>query len=452
MLLLGAVIFVLLAVSVMAVPDIEVEVVSQNPVVIAEFNSPARYELKIQNNGNRETFEIYTLVGVEIRPVERFELPQGETILEIEAYPGQQLRKNRKGAFTFEYEIKGVQSGIYRDRLTMKLVPLGDALEISAESFSPEDSEVTVHVTNLENVSLGDLDVEFDSEFFSSSESFSLGPLEEKEITLSIDEDLSGVSAGPYIVSATLMAGDSEVEKETYVDFLEKEGLLLTEDKSGLIVRKEILSKENVGNTRAVAEIQTQRGSIARLFTTHNLEPESVEREGWTVTYTWHQEVLPGETFTVETTTNYTIPFILVLVIVLVGLFVMFYSKKDVVVKKNVSLVRTKGGEFALKVILHVKAKKNVENVELTDHLPAMTTLYDKFGKRPDHIDEHARRLSWKLGNLRRGEGRVYSYVIYSKLNVVGQFELPLARAAYTVEGKRESSESNRAYFVAEKD
>ena len=42
------------------------------------------------------------------------------------------------------------------------------------------------------------------------------------------------------------------------------------------------------------------------------------------------------------------------------------------------------------------------------------------------------------------------SYIIYSKIGVVGKFSLPTAIAVYEKDGKIHEAESNRAYFVAE--
>jgi hypothetical protein len=76
--------------------------------------------------------------------------------------------------------------------------------------------------------------------------------------------------------------------------------------------------------------------------------------------------------------------------------------------------------------------------------------LYEKFGIRPDKIDAATKRLFWNIERLNSGEERVYSYIIYSKLNVVGRFELPSATAIYQREGKTEQVLSNRTFFVAE--
>ena len=100
--------------------------------------------------------------------------------------------------------------------------------------------------------------------------------------------------------------------------------------------------------------------------------------------------------------------------------------------------------------MLHVKARKPVQQIQLIDRLPGMTQLYERFGIKPDKIDHATRRLIWHIAHLNAGEERIYSYIIYSKVNIVGRFELPAAAASFHYAGKMEDIFSNRAFFVSE--
>jgi len=42
------------------------------------------------------------------------------------------------------------------------------------------------------------------------------------------------------------------------------------------------------------------------------------------------------------------------------------------------------------------------------------------------------------------------SYIVYSKIGVLGKFALPPTTAIYEKEGKIKETESNKAYFMAE--
>jgi len=51
---------------------------------------------------------------------------------------------------------------------------------------------------------------------------------------------------------------------------------------------------------------------------------------------------------------------------------------------------------------------------------------------------------------MQPGESRVISYIIYSKVGVLGKFALPTATAIYEKDGNIHEAESNHAFFIAE--
>ena len=127
------------------------------------------------------------------------------------------------------------------------------------------------------------------------------------------------------------------------------------------------------------------------------------------------------------------------------------YSVTKLKLIKRTTFVKTKGGEFALKISLVVKAKDFVERIKIVDKLPGMVKLYERYGTiTPDKVDEQNKRLEWNIESLDKGEERVFSYIIYSKMGVIGRFELPLARAVFDYKGKLMEMTSNKAVFVNE--
>ncbi len=442
---------VLFSVSTLASPDLEVEKVNLRNVAVTEIGNPVYYDLLIKNLGGEDQFRIFTLVGVQIEPSEYVTLPPGETKIKIEANLGNKILKERKGLLSFEYQIKGLERELYKDKLLVNIVSLKDILNINYRDFHPADNLIEVHINNSANVELNNLTLILDSVFFRESIPLELAPYENKSFSVSVNLDGNEkLVAGPYIVSATIVTGRENVNLDGIINFLEREGTSVDESTQGLIIRTKIVTKTNKGNTPVTAEVSLTKDAISRLFTTHSIEPVSTSREGFFVEYVWRKSLNPGESLIVTSRTNYTVPFFVALFIVAVGVLVKFYYLKAVYIRKRVSLVRTKGGEFALRVVLKVKARKSVEGLQLIDSLPGMTKLYENFGKQPDKIEKDARRLVWNVGHLRRGEERVYSYVMYSKLKVVGRLELPQAFAIFKKEGKVGEVYSNRTYFAIE--
>jgi hypothetical protein len=123
----------------------------------------------------------------------------------------------------------------------------------------------------------------------------------------------------------------------------------------------------------------------------------------------------------------------------------------DLILRKKVTFVKTKGGQFALKVTLKLKSKRFLERINLIDKLPPLVKLYERFGAiEPDKIDTENKRLEYNITSLNKDEERIFSYIIYSKIGIVGRFELPSARAVYEKEGKIKRTESNRSFFINE--
>ncbi|HJX51008.1 MAG TPA: hypothetical protein VJ438_06110, partial [Candidatus Nanoarchaeia archaeon] len=142
---------------------------------------------------------------------------------------------------------------------------------------------------------------------------------------------------------------------------------------------------------------------------------------------------------------------VLIIAIIVLAIIANVYWKSDLILTKKIQQVKTKGGEFALRVSISAKAKKHIEKINIVDKLPPIVKLYQRYGAiTPDRVDEKNRRLEWNLESLNEGEDRVLSYIIYSKIGVVGRFELPPARAIYEKKARIKETQSNKVFFVSE--
>jgi hypothetical protein len=429
---------------------LEIEKKPVNDVVISEFSDPAIFTLTLRNLGSTDTFEIYSLVGVEILPKEPFEIKSGETkTIDIMVNP---LDKTKKRSFTFVYKIKGKISGIQEDILSIDIVGLKDVLEIGVYDITPESEQATLYVKNKVNFNFPEIKTSFNSAFFNTEKTFSLSSLEKKEFAIPLNkEKIKILVAGQYILSGKVEVKDVEENLEGNINFLEKSGIKSTESFSGIFFRERVIEKENIGNLPTVAEARISKDIISRLFTSFSIYPDKSDRKNIFVSYSWVKELRPGEKLEIRIKTNYLYPLIILIVIILGAYLIYRYNLSNLIIRKRVTFVKTKGGEFALKVTLTASARKFVEKISIIDRIPAMTKIFERFGAYPpDNIDEKNRRLEWNIESLQPGEERVFSYIIYSKIGVVGKFELPLATAVYERDGKIHETESNRAFFVNE--
>lgn len=434
-----------------ATPDLEIQKIDQGSTVIPELDNAGHYQFIINNRGPADLFEIYTLVGVTMSPTEMFNLTQGITKLDVQAYPREEIR-DREGYFTFEYQIKGINSGIFKDTLRLRFVPLKDAVEIIAQPINVGASSEVITLRNKHNTNIETIPLQLSAPFFDTTYELALGPYEEVNLTVPLNTArLRPLLAGPYTITATFQTPSNKtVTSQGIVTYLEKEGTSVEKKTTGFIIRKTTVSKKNEGNIPATATVEITEDIFSRLFTTHSIEPHTIQRNGMSVTYTWQKELAPAEVYAITATTNYTVPFIIILLLVFIIIAAKMYAMTPITVQKKVNFVKTRGGELALKVSLHVKARKYVEKIQVIDQLPAMAKLYEKFGKSPDRIDHSARRMYWNIESLNAGEERVYTYIIYSKMKVVGRFELPPASAIFDYKGKMQEVWSNRAFFVSE--
>jgi hypothetical protein len=429
--------------------DLDIEKVDKGNVIVSEVGNPAKYDFVINNKGEAGNFEIYSLVGVSMSPRGTFELSGGRETKEVLVFPNDEILK-QKGLYSFEYQIREQDGGIMKDTLLVKVVSLERILGVSG-IINPDDFFFNLTLKNKENVELDSLKMRFKSEFFDFTNLISLKPNEERGIEVVIDrEDTRDLVAGPYVVDVDIEGKKKKANIKGVILYLEKEGLASNELDEGIVIRKKTIEKTNLGNTPIVADASVRKDVFSRLFTSFSVLPDDIKREGLVVSYSWSGELGPNESFVVETKTNYTIPFLLVVFIVIIGLLVKMQSEGVVSVKKRSTLIKTKGGEFALKVSLRIKAKRHIDKIQIIDSLPGMMKIYEKFGRKPDRVDEKSRRIFWSMERLGKGEERVFSYIIYTKVKVLGRFEIPAATVVYESEGRAYQSRSNKTFFVTE--
>jgi hypothetical protein len=426
----------------------------ENPVtIINDQDIPALFSLMITNSGNVENFEIYSFERFSFSP-EEFSLQKGETTeMTFEALPVGSMKDNI-GYVSVPLYVRNKanpEDVISAGRVVIKLVSFESAFELRPENINPEANFVKVSLLSLEDLSYDKLDLAFSSVFTKEySETISLKPYERKEISVPLDKDkMKSLVAGTYTLSLDLLRNGKTVEIQVPIKILEKSGLSVSEQSTGIIIRKTIIDKMNDGNIMSIAQINIRKNIISRLFTTFSSEPSRVERNGLFVDYYWQKELSPNERLSVNATTNWIFPFLLLILIIVIGLLFNVFMKQDLIIKKRIGFVRTKTNDFALKVTISVKARKFAENIKIYDRLPAIAKLYEEFGEKPAERDSSG-RLQWNIPLLSPGEERIITYIFYSKINVVGKFELPSATALYEREGKLREAMSNRVFFVNE--
>ena len=443
--------FLLILPSILAI-NLEIEKQDSEDIMIVDLKNPAIFNLKITNLGVSDSFSFYNILGFDMLPDEKVFISKGQTKeVQIKIFPIKGIR--HRGFYTLSYFIKGQDSSdVKEEKLTFEIIDLKDAFEIGSGEVDPESNSIKIYIHNKESFQFGEIDVKFSSAFFKLEETFSLGGNEKKEFNIQLDkEDFRKLMAGFYTLNAEIHVEDEKVDVEGIIKFIEKDIVTTTKKNYGFIINTRIIKKINEGNVLVDSETVLKKNVISRLFTSFSPEPDIVERTGFVIYYTWNQQIRPGETLEIIVKTNWLLPFIVILFVVMAVIFAKLYSNTDLILRKRVSFVRAKGGEFALKVSIFVRAQKYVERVNIIDRLPALVKVYERFGgEKPSRINEKNKRIEWGFEKLEAGETRTLSYIIYSKVGILGKFALPSATAVYEKDGKIKESTSNRTFFIAD--
>ncbi len=447
--LISIIIILLILPSIFAI-NVNIEKQSSNEVLIKGINMPAVFDIKITNLGEPDKFKFYNLVGFMISP-ETISLNHGETKeIMLRIFPIGDLKIN--GPYTFAYTIKGQDNSEIDQQLTVKIMDLKDSFEIGADEFDSSTSSLNIYINNKVNFDFDQINAEFTSPFFNFEKTFSLAPNEKKSFEVQLNkEDFKKLMAGFYTLNAKITAGEEKADVEGTIKFVEKNLVTTTEDDLGFIITTKTIEKINEGNVLEKSQTVIKKNILSRLFTSFNLQPDIVERKGFIIYYTWNKEIKPGENLKIIIKTNWLFPLLVILFIVTIVALAKQYSKKNLVLKKKVSFVKAKGGEFALKISIIINARKYIEKVNIIDRLPPLVKIHERFGgEHPKRINEKSKRIEWGFEKLEAGENRILSYIIYSKIGVLGKFALPTATAIYEKEGKIHETQSNRAFFMAE--
>lgn len=425
---------------------------NQDPFYLVGTNESIFFNVSIYNIGGSETINLYNLAGFEMYPMEKMSIASGETkFIDVELKPLKQIEV--RGQYGVTYYIKSTDNEQQEEILSMNVIDLSDAIEIGFSDLDPSLNNFNIYLQNTD-YSFEDLSVHFSSQFFDLEETFDLAPNELKEFEVSLNrENFKQIMAGFYTLRTNFEYKGIKAEVEKPIKFVEKDIIESNEEDSGIIIREKIITKDNLGNVVSTSHTTVKKNILSRLFTTFSPKPTSVDRQGWSIYYTWVGELEPGEQQQIIVKTNWLFPLLIILFIGVIVFFARQYSNSDLVLRKRAKFIRAKGGEFGIKISIIAHANKYVENITLTDRLPNLVKLYERFGnEQPTKIDTKKRKIEWNLGTLEQGEKRIVNYVVYSKLGIVGKFALPKAFAIFQRNGEIKETSSNRTFFIAEQD
>lgn len=443
-----AIIFILPMISAL---NLKIEQKTDDVAMILGLGLPAIFDLKITNLGTSDSLMFYNFFGSGTLPKGTVSIGNWETKdVSVGVYPRDDLKN--EGRVIFDIYVQGKDGSQTTAPLMVNIVQLKNAFVVGAEEFKPDSNNISVYIKNAVNFNFNNIKAEFKSPFFSFEKEFSLTPYEKKSFEITLNkEDFKDLMAGFYTLNVEANVGNKKADVEGTMKFSEKDIVTTSQDDYGVIISTKKITKTNEGNVISTSSTVLKKNIISRLFTTFSPEPDLVERKGLSVYYTWERELKPGDSLSIVVKTNWLLPLLAVLLVIAIVILVKQFSRTSLSLKKKVTFVKAKGGEFALKVSVIVNARHYIQRVNVIDRLPMLVKLHEKFGgEMPKKVDEKNRRIEWYFDKLQAGETRVISYIIYSKVGVLGKFALPTTTAIYEKDGQVHEAESNHTFFIAE--
>src|SRR5271157_2304410 len=164
--------------------------VQTNSTNVAMINSlpdePATFNLQITNLGPSNSLQFYNLLGFQMAPVGSIPIAAGQTEnVTLMIYPRTDLTYT--GNYIFNYVIEGNGNDQLPQSLTFSMVNLPNAFTVGASQIDPTSDTMTIYIQNNINFNFQNMNVNFNSPFFTLSKQTSLAPYGEQQFKVTLN-------------------------------------------------------------------------------------------------------------------------------------------------------------------------------------------------------------------------------------------------------------------------
>ncbi|MAG19891.1 hypothetical protein CL618_00475 [archaeon] len=191
------------------------------------------------------------------------------------------------------------------------------------------------------------------------------------------------------------------------------------------------IGRENKGNFLSEGSLRLEVSGLRKYFTKFYPEPDRVEGSE----NVWDYKINVNNKFVITAVSDYRLLVLVLLVLVLVGLIIVYYKTRKIVVIKYIKPIKEGKIVKGLKVFLVVKNKdKLMRNVSVFDYIPVLISLNGNYGTiKPSKVEKGNKfnKIKWDILKLDKWEERVLSYEIKSRLHIFGRLLLPRSVLKY---------------------
>ncbi len=344
----------------------------------------------------------------------------------------------------FQLPLHLTLDGFYSDYVPN--VALSVSVPQSQDPRSPV--KITVLTRNRNQLDISNMSIKITSDLFSEDYSLSLGPRKEK--TTDFFFDLNPLQEpGAYPIKISLYyprSGKTITDSEVSLNIDGYSSITPVYNSSEeLFLRTETIFLENLGNEERTKEFSVYAPWPKRLFMYSDPKAERVKIDGKTYLL-WTTSLKSTESMTIFVYTNYRVPIILLIILVL-GSAAYFIFRSPILILKEAAVVgEDSEGISEIKIRIFIKNRSNgsVNNISVTDKLPGITELIhsNHLGSmKPTRITKTQKKgtlLYWDIDGLDSYEERIITYRLKAKLKIIGDMTLPRARVKFDVGSGRE--------------
>ncbi|MCD4666244.1 hypothetical protein K8R47_00345 [archaeon] len=429
--------------------DIKVDIIPVNDVILE--GETALFDLDImnmQNSADKLTYVIYDQNWNWEKKF--FDLSSGSMErLRLELIPYDNLSPDRYSVNLRVYSVS--DPDVYTDKsLLVEYIGYDEILDVEelsnvlSEGLDPKKTNILkLNIKNKYDINLEGITLKLESDIFTEEKIIDLNGLEEKDVEFSIDIE-DDVLEGIYNIKLYFTSGDKvlvdrldDISVGVYSDVQENKI-----ESSGFLLKRLLVDRENKGNSISEEEYSTRLNSFEKTFTKFNPEPTKLEKVGDQYYYYWNFNLNPNEIYSISIVTNYRTSLLILIIVILLVWIITSLSRKGISIRKKVLTIKTGEGISEIKVLLILKNKsKKVNQVRVIDQLPNVVEMPKEFGTiRPTKIKKTSNRgvmLIWDIPGLIKGEERIISYKVKSRIHVIGKLFVPRAIVRYKGLGRK---------------
>ncbi len=454
----------LLLVSNAASFDITTEPIKEK-IIVNEF---AKYTVTVKNNLNvKDEYRIYSLdfpiwdvrtdpivnpITLELNPGEEGSVEILVDPLKIKEIGFYEVNLNVRSKVLDSAVSVPLKVTIFStDPLMQGYIPTVITSVGVPEKIDPRNEiPIKIVLNNQNMINYTRLEVRIESNLIKETLSTNLDPKEEK--ILQVITNLDPLTKPQYDnVIVSVFADERAISQVTKrIETIEYKGSQLIKEERGFLTTKSTY-KFASNNEDYKGSFKVETSLLSSIFSSTSPNAKVMTENGKRY-FVWDVK-LDKKEMQVAITRNFVPLMIAIILFAAVVISYFLFRSPLVMIKEVNNIVKKEGGITEMNVVLHIQNRGQIrlQEIEVTDYIPGLVGIGSDApigSLQPTKIMRHEKKgttmAKWTIEKLDLSEERVLSYKVRSKLSILGDFNLPVAKATFKANGKVQSSSSNR--------